>query len=133
MLKMWKVFVMIMVCVLGLLSVTQTGDVAHAQTIKEKIKASQGSGGTATTELEKKVDDSTTAGVDMARRIFVTITIVFGLWLAICYLRAGFSPETLRETKGRIMFFVLFLILSFWTESILGMIFKFLGIDLSKL
>lgn len=102
----------------------------HAQSIKERIQSGQG---TETSNLEKKVDESTTAAVDTARRIFVTLTLVFGVWLSICYFRAGFSPDTLRETKGRIMFFVVFLILSFWTEDILGMIFNFLGIDLSKL
>ncbi|MBY9079592.1 hypothetical protein KIH86_08510 [Paenibacillus sp. HN-1] len=104
---------------------------AHAETIKEKIVSSQGTGGVS--GLEKQVDDSTQNVVSTARKIFVSLTIVFGIWLGICYFRAGFSPDSLRETKGRIMFFVLFLILSFWTESILGAIFNFLGIDLSKL
>jgi hypothetical protein len=102
----------------------------HAQSIKERIQGSQGS---EVSNLEKKVDESTTAGVDMARRIFVTLTIIFGLWLAISYFRAGFSPDTLRETKGKIVFFLAFLVLSFWTEDILGAVFKLFGIDLSKL
>ncbi|MNW51378.1 hypothetical protein D3C74_288620 [compost metagenome] len=128
--KFKQIFVIMMAGLLIMLSVVPVQNHAHAQSIKERI---QGGQGTETSNLEKKVDESTTAAVDTARRIFVTLTIVFGLWLAICYFRAGFSPDTLRETKGRIMFFVVFLILSFWTEDILGMIFNFLGIDLSKL
>ncbi|MNL70052.1 hypothetical protein D3C87_1949990 [compost metagenome] len=104
---------------------------AHADSIKDKIVSSQGKDNVS--GLEKQVDDSTQKVISSARKIFVTLTVVFGIWLGICYFRAGFSPDSLRETKGRIMFFVVFLILSFWTESILGMIFNFLGIDLGKL
>ncbi|MNM96254.1 hypothetical protein D3C81_1087230 [compost metagenome] len=103
----------------------------HAETIKEKIVTSQGTGGV--TKLEEQVDDSTQNVVSTARKIAIPLTVIFGLWLAVCYFRAGFSPDSLRETKGRIFFFIIFLALSFWTESILGTIFSFFGIDLSKL
>ncbi|MGG1878819.1 hypothetical protein ABDI30_14765 [Paenibacillus cisolokensis] len=128
--RLKQVLIVMLAGLLFMFSAAPVQNYAHAQSIKERIQGGQGSG---ISEVEKKVDESTTAAVDAARRIFVTLTIIFGLWLAICYFRAGFSPETLRETKGRIMFFVVFLVLSFWTEDILGMIFNFLGIDLSKL
>ncbi len=105
--------------------------VSFAETIKERIQGSQGTD--ALTDLEKSVDDTTSETVKVARRIFVSLTLIFGIWLGIGYLRAGFSPDALRETKGRIAFFLLFLILSFWTEQLLGFLFKMLGIDLSTL
>jgi hypothetical protein len=107
-------------------------DISYAETIKDRIKATQGEG-SELSQLEKKVDDSTNNVVKSARRIFVTLTIIFGLWLGITYFRAGFSPDTLRETKGRIVFFIVFLVFSFWTEALLGALYKFFGIDLSTL
>lgn len=112
-------------------SMASFSSVSFADTIKERIQGSQGTD--ALTDLEKSVDDTTSDTVKVARRIFVSLTLIFGIWLGIGYLRAGFSPDALRETKGRIAFFLLFLILSFWTEQILGFIFKMLGIDLSTL
>ncbi|WP_027093000.1 hypothetical protein [Cohnella thermotolerans] len=103
-----------------------------AETIMDRIRQNQG-GGSGLTTLEKQVDQSTTTFVETARRISVTLTVIFGLWLGITYLRGGFSPDTLRDTKGRIGFFILFLVLSFWTEQILGFVFNLFGIDLSKL
>lgn len=128
--RLKQVLVVMMASLLFMISAVPVQNYAHAQSIKERIQGSQGS---EVSDLEKKVDESTTAGVNMARRIFVTLTIIFGLWLAICYFRAGFSPDTLRETKGKILFFIAFLVLSFWTEDILGAVFKLFGIDLSKL
>ncbi|MDU5947859.1 MAG: hypothetical protein E6Z15_12420 [Paenibacillus macerans] len=128
--RLKQILVVMMAGLLFMFSAVPLQNSVHAQTIKERIQGSQGS---EVSNLEKKVDESTTAGVDMARRIFVTLTIIFGLWLAISYFRAGFSPDTLRETKGKIVFFLAFLVLSFWTEDILGAVFKLFGIDLSKL
>jgi len=105
---------------------------ASAETIMDRIRQNQGGNGGLTT-VEQQVDESASTFVSTARRIFVTITIIFGLWLAITYLRAGFSPDSLRETKGRITSFIVFLILSFWTEQILGFAFNLFGVDLSKL
>lgn len=104
---------------------------AEATSIKDKIQSAQGSGGLS--QLEQNVDKSTSSFVSSVRKIFVTLTILFGVWLAAIYLRAGFSPDALRETKGRIASFFIFLILSFWTEQILGFLFRLLGIDLSNL
>ncbi|OUM86627.1 MAG: hypothetical protein BAA01_11500 [Bacillus thermozeamaize] len=104
---------------------------ASAETIMDRIRQNQGTGGI--TALEQQVDESTTTFVRTARRIFVTLTVIFGLWLAITYLKGGFSPDTLRDTKGRIGFFFLFLALSYWTEQILGFVFNLFGIDLSTL
>jgi len=103
-----------------------------AETIMDRIRQNQGGSGVLTS-VEEKVDETTSSVVSTARRIFVTITIIFGLWLAWTYLKAGFSPDSLRETKGRITSFFVFLILSFWTEQILGFVFNLFGIDLSKL
>lgn len=105
-------------------------DQAYASSIKDRIQQSQGSG---TSDLEEQIDESTLNLVGMARRIFVTLTVVFGLWLALTFLKGGFSPDTLRDAKGRIGFFLLFLVLAFWTEQILGFVFSLFGIDLSKL
>lgn len=107
-------------------------DSVSAGTIKERIQSNQGSSGGLST-LESNVDQSTSRFVDSARRIFITLTIIFGLILALAYLKAGFSPETLRETKGRILFFIAFLALAFWTEQILGFVFNIFGIDLTSL
>ncbi|ALP37959.1 hypothetical protein ASL14_18985 [Paenibacillus sp. IHB B 3084] len=94
--------------------------------IKDRLK-SNGS----TTQLETTVDKSTNNLVDSARRIFIFGSIVFGIWLAVSFFRAGFSPETLRETKTQLIALVGFLILSFWTEQILGFGFSILGIDIN--
>ncbi|GIO42306.1 hypothetical protein [Paenibacillus apis] len=128
--RLKQIILVMMAALLFMFSAVPVQNSVHAQSIKERIQGSQGS---EVSNLEKKVDDSTSAGVSMARRIFVTFTVIFGLWLAICYFRAGFSPDSLRETKGKILFFILFLILSFWTEDIIGAAFKLFGIDLSKL
>lgn len=104
---------------------------AHADSIKDRIQKSQGGG--STSELEKKVDDSTSSVVNSVRRLSIFLSIIFGIWLGICFLRGGFSPDTLKETKGRMGFFILFLLLAFWTEDILAMVFNFFGIDVSKL
>lgn len=104
---------------------------AHAGSIKDKIIGSQGTGNVS--KLEEQVDGSTQKIVSTVRKIAIPITIIFGLWLGFCYFRAGFSPDSLRETKGRIMFFLVFLVLSFWTETILGAVFNFFGIDLGTL
>jgi hypothetical protein len=103
---------------------------ASADTIKERIQSSMGEGNVQ--NVETQIDSSTDRVVGTARHVAVTLTVIFGLWLGFTYLRAGFSPDTLRETKGRILFFMIFLICSFWTESLLGMLFKFFGIDLSS-
>ena len=103
-----------------------------AESIMDRIRQNQGGSGVLTS-VEQKVDETTSSFVSTARRVFVTITIIFGLWLAFTYLKAGFSPDSLRETKGRITSFFVFLILSFWTEQILGFVFNLFGIDLSKL
>jgi hypothetical protein len=103
----------------------------YADTITDRIRESQGTGNV--TKLERQVDESTSSLISMARRIFVTLTAVFGIWLALTFLKGGFSPDTLRDAKGRIGFFLVFLILAFWTEQILGFVFSLFGIDLSKL
>ena len=130
MMKLWKTF-----CVLTVFAIVTgffglTTEEASAQSIKDRIQQSQGSG---TSDLEEQIDESTLNLVGMARRIFVTLTVVFGLWLALTFLKGGFSPDTLRDAKGRIGFFLLFLVLAFWTEQILGFVFSLFGIDLSKL
>lgn len=132
--KLFKPFLSIVLCfsVFSLSMVALPSQHAHAEGIKDKIQKSQGSG-SSTSELEKKVDESTSSVVKTVRRLAIFLSIIFGIWLAVCYLRGGFSPDTLRETKGRVGFFILFLVLAFWTEDILAMAFNFLGIDISKL
>lgn len=101
---------------------------AHASTFKERMKSD--GGGVA--GLEKKVDDSTNTFIDTARKIFISLSVVFGLWLAISFFRSGFSPETLRNVKVQAMALVGFLILAFWTEPILGALLGLFGVDVAK-
>lgn len=98
----------------------------HAESIKDRLKS-----GGEVTQLEEAVDKSSNTLVDTARRIFIMLSIVFGIWLGISFFRAGFSPDTLRETKVQAIALVAFLIFSFWTEPILGFLFSILGIDLN--
>lgn len=103
----------------------------YATSIMDRIQSQTGTDGIS--QIEQDVDESTTKLIATARRIFIAFAIIFGIWLAITYFRAGFSPDTLRETKGRVGFFIIFLILSFWTESILAFVFNLLNIDLTEL
>lgn len=114
----------------GFSAAAATAD-ASVGSIKDRIQSNQNSGNM--TQLEEDIDKSTSNLIGSARRIFVTLTVIFGIFLAIAYFRAGFSPDTLRETKGKIIAFIVFLVLSFWTEQILGWIFSIFGIDLSRL
>ncbi|GIP08246.1 hypothetical protein J1TS5_04160 [Paenibacillus macerans] len=102
--------------------------VSHAESIKDRLSGGSGE----VSGLETQIDKSTNTLVDTARRIFIFLSIVFGIWLALCFFRAGFSPDTLRETKGRTLALLVFLVMSFWTEQILGFFFKILGIDISQ-
>lgn len=131
MMKLWKTFCVLTVFAIVIGFFGLTTEEASAQSIKDRIQQSQGTGGTSS--LERQVDESTSDLVSTARRIFVTLTILFGIWLAITFLRGGFSPDTLRDAKGRVGFFLLFMILAFWTEPILGFLFSLFGIDLATL
>lgn len=124
------VLMLTMIFATGFSAAAVTAD-ASVGSIKDRIQSNQNSGNM--TQLEEDIDKSTSNLIGSARRIFVTLTVIFGIFLAIAYLRAGFSPETLRETKGKIFAFIVFLVLSFWTEQILGWIFSVFGIDLSQL
>jgi hypothetical protein len=132
--KLFKPLLALVLCFsvfsLGMVVASQ---LAYADSIKDRIQKSQGGSGSSTSELEKKVDDSTSNIVKTVRRLAIFLSFLFGIWLGICFLRGGFSPDTLRETKGRMGFFILFLLLAFWTEDILATAFNFLGIDISKL
>lgn len=110
-----------------------TADQVYAGSIADRIRESQGNGDDHISSLERQVDNSTSNFLGAARRIFVTLTVVFGILLAIAFFKGGFSPDTLRDAKMRIGFFLLFLILAFWTEQILGFVFSLFGIDLSDL
>lgn len=101
---------------------------SYAATFKERMKSN--GGGVA--GLETQVDTSTNTFIDTARKVFISLSILFGFWLAIGFIRSGFSPETLRTLKTQAFAFLGFLILTFWTEPILGFLLGIFGVDVAK-
>lgn len=100
----------------------------HASTFKERMKSDGGG----VKSLETQVDKSTNTLIDTTRKIFISLSVIFGLWLAVSFFRSGFSPDTLRSVKTQAMAFIGFLIISFWTEPILGFLLGLFGVDVSK-
>lgn len=124
-------WILVIIMLVSLFMLTLPVNQIHAEgtgsgTIKDRLKS-----GGEVTQLEDTIDKSSNKLVDTARRIFIFLSIIFGIWLAISFFRAGFSPDTLRETKIQSIALIAFLIFSFWTEPILGFLFSILGIDIN--
>lgn len=123
---------MLLVVVSTIFMVAAPALAAEPQSIKERIKATQGQEG-GMSELENSVDNSTSSVVTTVRRVAIPGTVIMFLWIASLYARGGFNMEALKEAKGKIGVFLVFLALTFWTERILGFIFSVFGVDISKL
>lgn len=128
--KSWVMLVlMLLFSMSAFLFVTQD---VHADSIKDKIKATQGQSG-GMSELETSVDNSTSSLVTTVRRVAIPCTVIMFLWIASLYARGGFNMDALKEAKGKIGVFLIFLALTFWTERILGFIFSVFGVDISSI
>lgn len=128
--KSWVIVAWVMLfAVTAFLYTTQQ---IYAESIKDKIKATQGENG-GMSELETSVDDSTNSLVTSVRRIAISGSIIMLFWIGSLYARGGFNFEALKEAKGKITIFIVFIAFTFWTERLLGFLFNILGIDISNL
>ncbi|MDN4617679.1 hypothetical protein QCD85_06185 [Paenibacillus sp. PsM32] len=125
---MLLVLVISLVSVMGVVlpqqTVHATGVNGGGSSIKDKL--------TGTDKLETQVDNSTNSFLDKFRHIAIFGAIIFGIWLGICFFGAGFSPDTLRQTKIQSLAFLACLAFTFWTEPILGFLFGIFGVDIAE-
>lgn len=128
--KSWVMMALVMLfSVSAFLFTTQE---IHADSIKDKIKATQGQNG-GMSDLETSVDQSTSKFITSVRRIAISGAVFMLIWIGSLYARGGFNFEALKEAKGKIFIFLIFIAFTFWTERLLGFIFNILGIDISNL
>ncbi|WP_411347086.1 hypothetical protein [Paenibacillus sp. WLX2291] len=126
---MLLVLIVFLVSIMGVAFPQQTAHATKAESgtssIKDKLTSTDG--------LETQVDKSTNTFIDKARHVGIFVTVILFLWLGYCFLVAGFSPDTLRQTKIIWMAFLGFLAFTFWTENILGFAFGIFGIDVQTI
>lgn len=129
-LRRWIPFMLVLLVTLTGLFIVST--MVHAESIKDKIKSTQGQNG-GMSELETSVDTSTSTLVTTVRRVAIPGAVIMFLWIASLYARGGFNVEALKEAKGKIGIFLVCLAFTFWTERILGFVFNVFGVDISSL
>lgn len=99
---------------------------AFADRISDDLKsAASGSG----EDIVEIADRGGYAFVSTIRELAVIGALIFGVWAGLIFFAAGDNEMKLSRAKGKLIVFLLCLILIFKTESIVVSIFNLLGLE----